>query len=435
VILCNAGKILSSLIMQNEHTDISGYSRQYRPTDKPGSMYTPHSILEIFRNSLSVKEDRKMINIRGIYLKKDGPEYAGRYYDKLKDESSDYALTLQVPAVFRSHLVHGKAIEFEGFISKIVRKEGNIELQVTIAYLIRQRESTHSEDEINRLEIQRRKASQGIKNCDELIKNRLYRNQPVDVIFLTGKGAITDRDVMETLKSNKDFYRIRQVRANFASVDDILQTISRSDIQNADILCIFRGGGLGLEVFNDFRFGEFLLSSKPALISAIGHEKDVTLVELIADKKCITPSALGTYLNDIYEKSIREKEDSEAYLTKMLHEKFQLQNQQAKEAYQKTIEESKRNYEQTIKQIQENHVRAIKDRDEQVLKLNQLNERSIQQMQESHVKSLKESESQISKLKEANQKYLKDLQTRDRQLLIIVVAALVIGLIIGMLLQ
>lgn len=96
-----------------------------------------------------------------------------------------------------------------------------------------------------------------------------------------------------------------------------------------------------MEIFNDVGLGEYLLQSKPALISGVGHEKDVTLVELIADKKCITPSALGTYLNDIYERGVREKENSEAHLTKMISEKFQLQHKQTESAYESTIKQLK----------------------------------------------------------------------------------------------
>ncbi|MBK8503130.1 MAG: hypothetical protein IPL46_13485 [Saprospiraceae bacterium] len=97
------------------------------------------------------------------------------------------------------------------------------------------------------------------------------------------------------------------MRTNLGSADQIKKTLSQPKIQKSDIICLFRGGGLGLEIFNDVGLGEYLLYSKPALISGVGHEKDVTLVELIADKKCITPSALGTYLNDIYERGVRGK--------------------------------------------------------------------------------------------------------------------------------
>jgi exonuclease VII large subunit len=131
------------------------------------------------------------------------------------------------------------------------------------------------------------------------------------------------------------------VRTNLSSANNIIETVAREEVQMSDIICLFRGGGQGLEIFNDVVLGEFLLRSKPALISAIGHEKDVTLVEQIADRKCITPSALGTYLNDIYEKTVKEKENSEAYLTKMISEKFQLQHKQTEMAYETTIKQLK----------------------------------------------------------------------------------------------
>jgi exonuclease VII large subunit len=136
-------------------------------------------------------------------------------------------------------------------------------------------------------------------NCDELIKSKIYADTPLNISFLTGNGALTDRDVFEMFKSNRDFYRLKSFRTNFGSVSEIITMISFPEIQNSDMLWVFRGGGQGLEIFNDVKLGTFLLTSKPALVSAIGHEKYVTLVELFADKNVLLRRHLHLLYRDI----------------------------------------------------------------------------------------------------------------------------------------
>jgi exodeoxyribonuclease VII large subunit len=49
-------------------------------------------------------------------------------------------------------------------------------------------------------------------------------------------------------------------------------------------------------------------------IPAIGHKEDVTLLQQIADKAFITPTALGQYFNDIYDSTVAELQNSKAGL-------------------------------------------------------------------------------------------------------------------------
>ena len=59
-----------------------------------------------------------------------------------------------------------------------------------------------------------------------------------------------------------------------------------------------RGGGPGLEIFDDVAIAEASLLLKPILVTAIGHAQDDTLLQKLADKQFITPTALGNYLRE-----------------------------------------------------------------------------------------------------------------------------------------
>ena len=65
-------------------------------------MYTPHSLIEIYNYSITVKDEKMVITIRGIYQEKNSVEYGRFYYDVLRDEASDHTIGLIAPAAYKS---------------------------------------------------------------------------------------------------------------------------------------------------------------------------------------------------------------------------------------------------------------------------------------------------------------------------------------------
>ena len=186
--------------------------------------------------------------------------------------------------------------------------------------------------------------------------------------------------------------------------------------------------------------------------SAIGHAQNVTLFEKLADKKFITPTDFGNYLNHIFNSTVEELEKSKAKLvsdvTKTLTANF---NKQIQNLNQELITTKELN-EKTKFEKQNLHLIEIDNLKKQIESISQLNEKvDIQNKsnQEAQAKILNDKIAALEQnfqqkdamLTQANllasqyQRQLKEMDNKPFTNYLIIIIAAIIGMFIGFILK
>jgi len=130
---------------------------------------------------------------------------------------------------------------------------------------------------------------------DERHKKPLPR-YPGTIAVITSSAGAAVRDVIRILASRWPMTKVvvMPVRVQgFDAPPEIAGAIRYANENNiADLIITGRGGGSleDLWAFNDERVARAMFASRIPVISAVGHEPDVTIADFVADKRAATPS-------------------------------------------------------------------------------------------------------------------------------------------------
>jgi hypothetical protein len=383
------------------------------------SLYSPASIINILSNVISIPGTNKLIGLRGIYFATGKTSYSGFYYDHLKDEASDFSIQLIVPALIRNQLTDNKTIEIVCYITKKAEKDGSVRLLANVTDLLNQTQNKYTSEEIRTLEIQQKKSEKGFRDLDSFIKNCIYEDRKPNINIIIGKTAVIQHDIIDQMAEAGSLYNINFIPSTISSVSEMIAAVSKSNNPAVDILVIARGGGdIENETINKSELAEACLNLKPFLVTALGHKVNTPLLERIADRKFITPTAFGQYLKEIYNTTIEELAQSKAKLVADV-------SKQLKTVYDKELQ----NLNEKLVQEQQLNKKNTDNLASQILSV-----------QNAYNSILKEKESSTTLLESANQlaqrykeSYASLQKSLNLKIIIIAIVTALLGLAVGFL--
>lgn len=140
-------------------------------------------------------------------------------------------------------------------------------------------------------------------------KKRTLAEYPEHIGLITSKTGAVIHDFLNNL--GKFGYRVRLTDARVegvTAVKDILAALRYFETQPIDALVLVRGGGSleSLQAFNNEMVVRAVAAFPKPVLCAIGHDKDVPLVQLAADYAPSTPTACTHILNHSWERASAE---------------------------------------------------------------------------------------------------------------------------------
>lgn len=383
--------------------------------------YSPAAVLNLFNNSISINQTKRIVQLKGIYVQGKGNQYSGYYYDTFRDEASDASITILVPPLIRNELQPNKTVTVNGFVTRrVINTSGSIQIQLTVTDLVEQTQNKYNDEDLKKIELMQRKAVTGYRDVYSWLKEKIIQEEPFKIGVIIGKTGIIDNDIKHQLRESIGFYDLSFHRISLSSEEEIITSLDRLENENYGLIAVSRGGGDNLEIFNRPTIAEKAAGLRPLFITAIGHKDDNTLLQKVADKAFITPSELGQFLNDVYNHTVEELENSKAKLIESV--KTQLAAN-----YQKQID----NLNEKLKANEELRLKTVGDL-EQVYKekISVLNTQLTgdQKIQTERIGLLNE---QIN----AYKKQLNELKNKSSINWTAIIVAIIVGIIIGILIK
>jgi hypothetical protein len=375
-------------------------------------IYTPTDILNIVKEHL--RTSNIPVVVEGVYMMIGTKAYNGGiwWYDEIRSQFDNSKLKAMVPTGIRDQVKAGDVVQLSGTITKTVNDyDGKIELMLRVSNLVGKKENEVSEEEMERLKLLQQKASKGSKPVDSLLESLLFSEERQPKIALVyAESSITDADFRAGVQAASGAIDFKEFRQSFSDVQGFSQLMGELDNGGYDILCVIRGGGVGLDVFENPKMATVMLGLTTPTIAAIGHEVDTPLLCKVSDRNIGTPSLLGQYFKDMVENVSEKKTKSRASLTEKIKKQFQEQleaGQKQNKELQEKLATLTKIQEEATKEHNEQVVIAQKQNQELQKKLNDLTE-----IQKKHTDEMGKLQNQLKEQTDNNAKQAKEFGER-----------------------
>ena len=167
----------------------------------------------------------------------------------------------------------------------------------------------------------------------DLARKRPLPSLPGVIGLICGRGSAAERDVVENSKRRWPAVRFRieevAVQGPFAvtQVSDAVRSLDRDP--DVDVIVIARGGGSveDLLPFSDEALLRVVAASRTPVVSAIGHEQDAPLLDLVADARASTPTDAAKRIVPDVGEQIRRIQDLRARARQILQARLRREDE------------------------------------------------------------------------------------------------------------
>lgn len=257
---------------------------------KPASRERPLTVADLVRWSNAAVERFGLVWVEGEAGEVKRPA-SGHVYFVLKDRASS------MPAVMwrttaqrlRFALEPGTKLRVRGKLG-VFDRDGRLQLYVDYAEPVGAGAAAAALEELKR-----KLAAEGLF-ADA--RKRALPLLPARIGVVTSRTGAALRDIVQTIQRRFPPARIlvadAQVQGPTAPAQ-LVHALRVAQRARVDVVILGRGGGatVDLAAFNDERVVRAVAACNVPVVSAVGHEVDITLCDLAADRRASTPTAAG----------------------------------------------------------------------------------------------------------------------------------------------
>ncbi len=141
-------------------------------------------------------------------------------------------------------------------------------------------------------EIKKRLSQEGLFDVSH---KKALPKYPFKIGLITGRNTAAREDVISTLSRRwpiAKVYELNVLVQGEGSIGQLIKAVKTVDQLGLDVILMVRGGGSieDLWSFNDETLARAVHAMKTPIISGVGHEVDVTIVDYVVDKRAPTPT-------------------------------------------------------------------------------------------------------------------------------------------------
>ncbi len=152
------------------------------------------------------------------------------------------------------------------------------------------------------------------------------------IALLTGKDSAAYSDFVKILREQEVSIKVLYypvIVQGPKSVKSVSSALLDAQSEDFDCIVLTRGGGSleDLKAFNDEELSRLIFKSRIPVIVGVGHEKDESIADFVADKRASTPSQAAYYISEQNQRFLEDitllGDEINEYLKSKLDERYE----------------------------------------------------------------------------------------------------------------